>query len=181
VIRYLQYGLALLLALALATPLSARADDSKEYLVKAAFIYNFTKFVQWPGDKAIGGQSNIDICMLGNSPLIATSDVFKKASTPKLSLSLVEEKSWREAPGHCHIVFISTSQESQLGEMLAFLKDRPVLTVSDMGGFANRGGMIGFVLSDNKIKLEINTRALNAAGMKVDAQLLEIALRVIDR
>ena len=162
-------------------PLHARAEDNKEYLVKAAFIYNFTKFVQWPGAKAIGNQSNIDICILGSSLLAETSGVFKKASTPDLSLSLVEEQNWREAPGHCHILFISASHEPQLDGILAALKDQPVLTVSDATGFADRGGMIGFVLSENRIKLEINPGAFNAAGMRVDAQLLEIALRVLDR
>ncbi len=178
----LRYGLAAFAACALAlAPPGARADDNKEYLVKAAFIYNFVKFVEWPGALAIVKHSNIDICVVGDSPLSDTGSVFKAASTAKLTLSLVDEKNWRNASQHCHILFISDSEAGKLGEILASLKNQPVLTVSDMDNFAEKGGMIGFVVSDNKIKLVVNTKSVAAAGMRVDAQLLEIALKVIDR
>jgi len=163
------------------TPLFVRADDNKEYLVKAAFIYNFVKFVEWPDGKAISTQSNINVCIVGNSPLRKTSDVFRAASTAKLKLSLAEEKSWKDAPQRCHILFISDSEEGKVNDILAGLQGQPVLTVSDIDDFAEKGGMIGFVTSDNKIKLVVNTKATAAAGLKVDAQLLEIALKVIDR
>jgi len=178
----LRYGFAAILVCGMAlTPAFGRAEDNKEYLVKAAFIYNFVKFIEWPGELAIGKQSSIDVCILGDSPLRKTSDVFKAASTAKLSLSLVEEKNWKNAPSHCHILFISDSEEGKVGEILAGLKGQPVLTVSDIDHFAEDDGMIGFVNSDNKIKLVVNTKSTAAAGMKADAQLLEIALKVIDR
>lgn len=158
----------------------ARADDSKEYQVKAAFIYNFVKFVEWPDGKAIAKQSNIDICVIGNTPFSNTGNVFKAASTAKLTLSLVDEKIGK-AGEHCHVVFISASEEGRLGEIVNSLKNTPVLTVSDMDNFAERGGMIGFVKNDNKIKIEVNKKAVTSAGMRVDAQLLEIALRVLDK
>ena len=159
----------------------ARADDNKEYLVKAAFIYNFVKFVEWPDGKAIGKQSNIDICVLGSSPMSTTSAIFAQASTAKLKLSLVDEKNAHAAAAHCHVVFVSASEEGHLGDVLTALKGQPVLTVSDMEEFAEHGGMIGFVMSDNKIKIVVNTKAVTSAGMRVDAQLLEIALKVIDK
>lgn len=179
----LRYLLALWLALAWAcTALDAfAADDNKESLVKAAFIYNFIKFVEWPDGKAISKQSNIDICVTGDSKMIKAGEVFKAASTPKLSLSLVDERSWKNAPSHCHILFISGSEEEKLGEILSGLKSQPVLTVSDIDDFAERGGMIGFIPSDNKIKIAVNTKSVGAAGMRVDAQLLEIALKVLDK
>jgi hypothetical protein len=176
----LRYGLAAFIACGiLLAPLFARADDNKEYLVKAAFIYNFVKFIQWPGDLAIGKKTNIDVCVVGDGPLLSTINVFKAASTAKLSLSLVEEKNWRNAPSHCHILFIGDSEEGNVAEIVAGLKGQPILTVSDIDHFAENGGMIGFTTSDNKIKLIVNTRSTAAAGMKVDAQLLEIALKVI--
>lgn len=178
----LRYGLAAWLACsAVAGAWSAAADESKEYLVKAAFIYNFVKFVEWPGGKAIAQQSHIDICVVGSSAMVNTSSVFKAASTAKLSLSLVKESSASAAASHCHIVFIAASEEGRLTEMLGELQGKPVLTVSDMDGFAEKGGMIGFVPSDNKVKVVVNTKPVGAAGMRVDAQLLEIALKVIDR
>ena len=161
-------------------PAAALAQDS-EYLVKAAFLYNFVKFVEWPAAKAISNQSKIDICVLGDSQLKQTGEVFKTASTPKLTLSLVEERSAKAAPDHCHILFISSSEEGKIESILTALKGQPVLTVSDMDDFASRGGMIGFVMSDNKVKIVVNTKSVSSAGMRVDAQLLEIALKVIDR
>ena len=181
--RFFTYWLALWLALCWAwVPTDARAaDEDKEYLVKAAFIYNFIKFVEWPAGKAISKQPNIDICVVGDSKLIKANEVFKAASTPKLSLTLTEEKNWRNAPSHCHILFISRSEDEKMGSILAGLRDQPVLTVSDIDDFAEQGGMIGFVPSDNKIKIEVNTKSVTAAGMRVDAQLLEIALKVLDK
>lgn len=178
----LRYFIAGCLACGLAaTPLHVRADDNKEYLVKAAFIYNFVKFVEWPDGKAISKQSNIDICVVGNSPLSETGNVFKAASTAKLTLSLVNERNWSNAHNHCHIVFISASEEDKLSEILAAMKGQPVLMVSDIDNFAAKGGMIGFVTNDNKIKIVINAKAISTAGLRVDAQLLEIALKVIDK
>ena len=157
------------------------AQEANEYLIKAAFIYNFVKFVEWPDSKAISGLSNIDICVMGESPLINSSSVFKAASTAKLALSLVQEDNVVAAAHHCHVLFISDSDAHRLHDILSALKASPVLTVSDIDGFAEKGGMIGFVLSDSKIKVVVNTKSVTQAGMRVDAQLLEIALRVIDR
>jgi len=160
---------------------SPYAQDSEEFSVKAAYIYNFTKFVEWPGELATAHRSSIDICVVGDSDLIQTKMVFKQASTAKLNISLVEESNVKNISSHCHIAFISENQSGNLGEILAALKSQPVLTVSDMDRFAERGGMIGFTLVDNKVKLTVNPKAAAAAGLRIDAQLLEIALKVIDR
>lgn len=159
----------------------AYAQDNKEYLVKAAFIYNFVKFVEWPGDKAVSNHPTIDICVLGDGPMSSTASIFKQASTSKLSLSLVSEASPKAALGHCHVVFIDESESGRMGEILGTLKDKPVLTVSDADGFVEQGGMIGFVLAENKIKFAVNLKAVTAGGLRVDAQLLEIAIKVIGR
>ena len=164
---------------AITTPVRSLADENKEYLIKAAFIYNFVKFVEWPDGKAINQQSNIDICVLGSNSLESAGAVFKAASTPKLNLSLVQETSAKKVPSHCHIVFISQSEGDHFSEIMAALKNQPVLTISDMDNFAESGGMIGFIASDNKIKIQVNTKAITSAGLRVDAQLLEIAMKVI--
>ena len=162
-------------------PYAPKAEGGKEALVKAAFIFNFVKFISWPGERAIATQSSIDICVLGDSDLSSAASVFKQASSAKLALQLVPERSAKSAVTHCHIVFVGDSEEGKLSDVMASLKGQPVLTVSDISNFAERGGMIGFVLTDNKIKLAVNKRAIESAGLKVDAQLLEIALKVIDR
>ena len=181
--RFLLYGIACCFACisAFAIP-AARADDgNKEYLIKAAFIYNFIKYVEWPGSAAVSSNPSIDVCTIGQSGLDDTGSVFKAASSSSLALKLVGESNPRDAAKHCHVLFIAQSEESRLGSILAALKGQPVLTVSDIDGFADHGGMIGFTTEDNKIKLVINTRPASAAGLRIDAQLLAIAVKVIGR
>ena len=119
--------------------------------------------------------------MLGDSQLVNAKEVFRAASTAKQSLSLVQENNLKNVASHCHIVFISESESGRLSEVLAVLKNQPVLTVSDIDNFAESGGMIGFVSNDNKVKVAVNTRSVSNANLRIDAQLLEIAVRVIDR
>lgn len=158
----------------------ARADGaSREYLVKAAFLYNFVKFVEWPGDLSVSLQKKLDICVIGNNPFNSAGSIFKEASTPSLALNLTQESSPEAAASHCHIVFISGSERGRVASILQALNGRPVLTVSDADSFAQSGGMIGFVIVDNKVKLVVNRGAIEAAGMRIDAQLLEIAMSVI--
>ena len=170
-----------LLLLLVSPVVTANAADDKESLVKAAFIYNFVKFVEWPAAKKISGLSQIDICAVGDSGINKAGKVFQAASTDKLKLNLVSEKDWKTAADHCHIVFISENESAQIPQIISALKSSPVLTVSDSDDFAEHGGMIGFVVSDNKIRIAVNTKAITSAGLRVDAQLLEIALKVIDR
>lgn len=161
---------------------SPRADDeSKEYFVKAAFIYNFVKFVTWPGDAAIDNLTNINICVVGANPFGEAQSVFKEASSARLKLSLVHEPSWKNQNANCHILFISRSEAGSLDQILQAVRSMPVLTVSEVGDFANHGGMIGFISYQNKIKLVINRKAATTAGLKIDAQLLEVAHTVIDK
>lgn len=176
----IRYGLAWCLAFAFFAGV-VQADDNKEYLVKAAFIYNFVKFVEWPDGKSIAKQNSINVCVIGDSPLSDTGSVFKAASTSKLALQLVDEKNPHNVASHCHIAFIGESESGHLGEILGALKSQPVLTVSDIDDFADKGGMIGFITDENKVKLVINPKAATATGMRIDAQLLEIATKVVDK
>jgi hypothetical protein len=165
----------------LCAPTHARAEDSKESLVKAAFIVNFIKFVEWPAPRSVDTQSSIDICVIGDSELIKTSSIFKQGSSDKLKLLLMSEPNIENVAKNCHVAFISGSHEGELPTILSVLRSKPVLTVSDISNVAERGGMIGFVISDNKIRLEINKRSIEAAGLKINPKLLQIALKVIDK
>ena len=93
----------------------------------------------------------------------------------------MQENDIKRVMEHCHIVFISQSESGRIGDVLATLRGHPILTVSDIDNFAESGGMIGFVVNDNKVKVVVNTKSVVSAAMRVDAQLLEIALKVIDK
>jgi hypothetical protein len=173
------FAMSIFLTSTLVTP--AFSDDGKEDFVKAAFIVNFIKFIEWPDGKSINKQAKIDVCVIGDSGIIKTAQIFSQASSSKLSMSLVSDQNIRNVSTHCHVLFISESEESRLPDILATIKGQPVLTISDGESFIDRGCMIGFANSDGKIKLEINRKATESAGIKIDSQLLEIALRVIDK
>lgn len=169
------YAAALCLAVS-SLPVSAHADTvDKEYLVKAALIYKFPSYINWPAARAIANQASVDICVLGDSPLRKTTTQLR----PPKPFNMVGEKNW-SAVAHCHIVFVSSSEEGRLGDLSA-LHTQSILTVSDVDGFAEQGGMIEFVIQDGKVKLIVNLKAISDAGLRVDPQLLKIALKVIDR
>ena len=180
--RFLAYCQVILASLTVLTAsVPAHADDSKEYLVKAAFIYNFIKFVEWPGGKAISTQSKIDVCVIGDTPLSDTGKVFAAASTPKLSINLVKENNVKNISNHCHVAFIAQSEAAHASSILSGLQGQPVLLVSDVDGFVHMGGMIGFVMSEQKVKIAINKKAVTSTGLHIDAQILEIAQEVVDK
>jgi hypothetical protein len=160
---------------------SAFSQDNNEYQIKAAFIVNFLKFIEWPADKDISKKSSIDVCVLGDSEISNAAQVFSQASSAKLNISLVSENNLHNVSSHCHILFISPSEESRIDEIVGTLKKQPVLTVGDSKEFPEHGVMIGFIVNDSKIKLVVNKAAIENAGLHVDAQLLEVAFRVMDR
>jgi hypothetical protein len=160
---------------------SPYAQDSTEYSVKAAYIYNFIKFVKWPDGFDTETRPAIDICVIGDSELLQAKSVFQQASTAKLTISLVQENNFDNIASHCHVVFIGEGESGKLKDILAATRGKPVLTVSDLDGFADHGGMIGFALLDDKIKFAINPKSAAANGLKIDARLLEIAVKVIGR
>ena len=167
---------------AIAAPAQARANDADtEYLLKAAFIYHFIKFVEWPGDMAISRHPNVNICVLGDNPFgKGAYDLFKRASTSSMRINIVSRHSIDAAvDGSCHVLFIARSEESSLPEIIGSLKGRPVLAVSDISNFVLRGGGFGFITHENKIKLVINSDVANKSGLRIDAQLLEISSKVI--
>lgn len=172
--RIFACGIAVLFSLLM--PFAAAASG-KEQLVKAAFLFNFTKFVSWPSPYAINEISEMTICQLGQDDLGSGADVLKKGSTAALKINTKIITSPPTEPGICHIIYVTSN--NQIQSAIANAKYNKALTVSNADKFTNQGGMIGFVNEDNKIRLHINKTAAENAGLKLDAQLLEIARKVI--
>jgi hypothetical protein len=159
---------------------SPYAQEFTEYNIKAGYIYKFLKlFVEWPGELAVSKRSAIDICVIGDSELIKEKSMLP--SSEKLSISLVQENNPENAANHCHVVFIGESESAKLKDILAALRGKPVLTVSDLEGFAERGGMIEFVMVGDNIKFIIDPKPAVNSALRLDAQLLEAAIKVIGR
>ena len=152
-----------------ATPAPAADEKPAEYAVKAAFLYSFARFTDWPAAQP----DTLHICILGEDPFGDAFDRVRKAAAPQ-PVRIVHTTTLSPAPS-CHILYISRSESARLGHILALVGTRPVLTVSDVGGFAERGGMVCFVMRDKRVRFQINTAAAERAGIGLSAKLLRLA------
>lgn len=145
-----------------------------EYQVKAAFLYNFAKFVEWPETAFSGSKAPLNICILGENPFNESLDDIRDKTVSGRPLSI------RMNPGiemlaQCHILFISASEKNRLSSIIHRLSNVRVLTVADMDGFTNAGGMIKLVMRDNKVSFDINLKSARLAGLKISSRLLKLA------
>jgi hypothetical protein len=154
-----------------------RAQASNEYEVKAAFLYKFASFVEWPPEA-----SNMPLCIavVGQDPFGPALDAVVKGKSINGRAFLIKRfKSGQDAAA-CHIVFISSSEKSRLRSILDRLQGVSILTVSDIPGFCQGGGIIDFELLEQKIRFEINPEAAERAGLRVSSKLLSVARIVRD-
>jgi hypothetical protein len=158
----------------------AIAQIANEYDVKSTFIYHFIKsYVQWPETAQASKEGRFNICVFGESPIADYKSFFDKVSTSKLKISLLDISSIASAESRCHVVFIGKSETDAVKDILSSLAGKPLLTVSDINNFASAGGMIEFVINDDKVKMIINTKPAQTASLRIDSALLDIALKVL--
>lgn len=159
------------LALAQATP------KLTEYQVKAGYLYYFTQFIDWPTNAFASADAPIVIGIVGENPFGNTLDELVKAKGEIVRGHPLIIR--RLNPGDdlqsCQILFICRNEKEQLPALLQKLKGSPVLTVGDDNGFADQGGMVNFMLVQEKVKLEINPAAAEEAGLQISAKLLKLA------
>lgn len=167
------YLLCLLFPLAII----AQRGHPSQYDVEAVYLYQFGRFVQWPGQTAAPADS-FPICVLGRDPFGATLE--NTITGEKIGQLPLREDHIADASDakHCRILFISDSEDDRLATILDSLQKEPVLTVSEARDFALRGGMIQFVVVDNRVRFEINVATTQTAGLEVSSQLLKVASTV---
>jgi hypothetical protein len=156
---------------------SLRVHAATEHEVKAAFLFNFLKFVEWPGSVA-SSNTPIVIGVVGESPLREALPKILDGQTVKgRSIRMVSLR-----PGdpidECQLLFVAHGTNEETEEVLKAAKGKPILTVGESPEFLPQGGMINFVVMDQKVRFEINTAALDAAGLRADSRLLAVARRV---
>ena len=142
-----------------------------EYEVKAAFIYNFTKFVELPNQT---GPTRI--CLVGEDPFGSILPTLTQASTNPIEIRLIE---WDDAPTDCHYVFLPRSDEVRALAFLSKNRLKYTVTISDLPNFIDNGGMIGLVLRNDRVIFEINHELAEKQGVKISSKLLRLATRVI--
>jgi hypothetical protein len=165
-------GFALLVSTA--QSLSAQSA-SKEYQVKAAFLYNFSQFTEWPANVFPESQSPLVIGVLGEDPFGGYLDELLRGQRVSNHPLVVRRFHQVEEIRTCHILFVSRSEANKLEQIFAYLKGRNILTVGDADKFAVRGGMIRFVTANNKIRFRINVAAAKAANLTISSKLLRAA------
>lgn len=149
--------------------------ETVEYPVKLAFLYNFTKFVEWPAGSFRSAGAPLAICVIGDDP-------FNSALEGELRIRTVgghpvEIKTLRpdDTLNTCHIVFVPATEKSQAARIVRSLKRSNTLTVGESEGFAAQGGIINLTVEGNKLHFEINPIAAELAGLKISSKLLNLA------
>ena len=172
--------LAALLSSACAPVDRAQAEPPGEYQLKAAFLFNFAKFIDWPATNFSSPQSPFIICILGTDPFgHAMDDVLRDKSIDNRPVVISRLKNITEAK-QCHMVFVSQSETAHLADLIQELRGARILLVGESDGFAAAGGMIQFTREDNHVRFLINSDAADRAGLKVSSKLLSLARVVHD-
>jgi len=164
----------LCLSICMTTQVDAEDRAPTEYAVKAAFLYNFTKFVEWP-EEALKGSDSLIICVFGENPFGNSLETTVEGNTAQSKpIKIIYSTDVSDIP-NCHMLFITKRNKQHSDAVLMAVVDLPVLTVSDLPGFASDGGMIGFYFDNNRIRFEVNRQAANDLGLSFSSRLLKIA------
>ncbi len=161
---------------ALTCPSGLRAESAmeREYEIKAAYIYNFINYIDWPENAFPAQGGTITIGVVGQSPFGAALQTLNGKQVKGRTLALKQVTDMKDLD-QCQIVFINSSEKSRLPELLEKLKDSRVLTVSEIDGFAQQGGIINFISEHNKVRFEINPDAAHRLGLNISSELLKLA------
>jgi hypothetical protein len=163
----------------LAAPcLLSQQQKPNEYQVKAAYLYNFGRFVQWPAKGTRNNESAFTICILGQDPFGPVLDSTLAGEAIDGKPVVTRRLSKPQEAADCRILFINSTEQKRLREILAALDKESVLTVSDMPDFSRRGGMIQFVLEGERVRFEVNLASAENARLTLSSELLKVATTV---
>ncbi len=171
--------LAAALACVLVGAAPAQAGGPSEHQVKAAFLYNFANFVEWP-DGALGpAGSPLKVCVVGADPFgRALDDAFRDQVVQGRRVQITRGPTLA-AVGRCHILFLSQSEQGRWPALLKELGTAPTLTVGDAPPLVRQGGMVNFVIEAKRVRFEINRGAAEHAGLRISSKLLALA-RIVE-
>jgi hypothetical protein len=149
--------------------------DSSEYLIKAGFIYNFANLMQWPANAFSKTDSPIVIGVLGADTFGGTLDQVLGGKKVNGRSFIVKHLKWGMDLKDCNIVFVSSSETVHLEEIFLLVKGLPILTIGESPNFARRGGIINFIVVDDKIRFEVNVEAAKQVDISISSRLLALA------
>jgi hypothetical protein len=161
------------------TAVSLRAQRPAEYQVKAAYLYGFGRFVEWPTGAAVAGDGAFVLCVLGDDPFGRLLDQAAEGGSLKRQPVSVRRIARPEDGAGCDTLFVSAAEQPRLARILSVLGRKPVLTVGDSPEFAQHGGMIGFSMEGSRDPYTQNQAAAQDAGLMPQSELLRVAAAVL--
>jgi len=167
---------ALIFAAIISLSVRVLAQQPSEYEVKAAFLFNFAKFVDWPPEVFADTNSPIVVGVLGKN--VFGNNLEKIINDRKVNNRSFQFRKYTSVTEvtNCQILFISSSEKNDFAKIMSALHNASILTVSETDGFIQAGGMINFVLQDNKIRFEISDEAAKKGRLRVSSKLLSLAV-----
>jgi hypothetical protein len=150
-----------------------------ELQVKSAYVFNFIKFVQWPAD-AIKRGSRINLCVIGNDELHASLSTLNGRKAGDYEIQITPHTG-NVVLSSCHVLYIGNLEQRRLVPIIKSLGDAPVLTISDIPGFAERGGGIGLLNRDDKLLFEVNLASTRKAELHLSSQMLNLAVNIFGK
>lgn len=159
--------------------LRVQAQAANEYQVKAAFLYNFAKFVEWSPEAFSSGTASLVVGVLGDDPFGNVLDQTISGKSINGRQFTIKRLKWGQNLRDCQILFISVSERKRLSQILESLKGAGVLTVSELSNFCQQGGMISFILEEHKVRFVINKDVADQARLRISSKLLTLAKAVL--
>jgi hypothetical protein len=157
----------------------ATAQGASEYQVKAAFLVNFARFAEWPTESAEPDEP-LTICVFGADPFGAILDKAVGGATVNGRKVMARRSSEASGLRPCHVLFVSAAEAQRYWDASASLAGLSILSVGEANGFAARGGVINFVVENNRVRFEINLQAAARARLRLSSKLLQLATLVED-
>jgi len=154
---------------------AAQGDSAGEYELKAAILYNLTRFVEWPASAYPNAQAPTILCILGRDPFGESLASMVSKQTPNGRLVQIRHVRNDKEVGGCHVLYISSSERKQVVQILSTAAGSNILTVGEIAQFAARGGMVQFGLEDKEVRFDVNLDAALRAGLKISSRLLVLA------
>jgi hypothetical protein len=151
----------------------AEMASAEEYAVKAAFIYNFAKFVDWPEDAFPDAQAPVTLCIVGTDPFGQAIDSLRGKLIKGRALA-IKRLARPDGLRGCQTAFIGASEQGRWAAIFKAARTQHVLTISDGDGFAAAGGVINLVMEDGKVRFLINIDAARLSGLVISSKLLSL-------
>lgn len=153
--------------------LLSNTSFSQDYKFHSVFIYNFTKYIQWPSAYQSG---DFVIAVLGNSQVTENLEKMAAVKTVGSQKIIVKKVNSIAEAGKCHILFLPDSKSGNLDDVLAHFGSRPTLIITERAGLAKKGSGINFILQGGKWKFELNKPAIESNNMRVSSELAKLAI-----